>query len=58
MTLEEIAEVAETEGLAYALTDGGYLKPEDFDDPELARAAEAAQTGLRKLNDALEDYLP
>jgi hypothetical protein len=54
-TLEEIAQIAETQGLAYALTDGGYIKPEDFEDPKLREAAEQAREGLRKIDNALLD---
>ena len=54
--LQEIAEIAESQGLAYALTDGGYIKPEHFADPALKDAAEKARDGLRTLDQALEDF--
>lgn len=55
-TLEEIAINAEPDGIAYALTYGGYVKPEDFEDEELRTAATVVRDALLKLDRALEDY--
>jgi len=57
MNLYEIADVVETEGLEYALLEG-YVKPDDFEDDRLVKAAWQALTGLEIITMALEEYLP
>ena len=54
---QEIADIIDSEGLGYALTDGGYIKPEMTDDPELKEAIEKAVEGCKTILKIVEPYL-
>jgi hypothetical protein len=53
-SLQEIAEIVETEGLETAVLEE-YIKPEDFEDRELSLAVENARNALLKIDNALYD---
>lgn len=55
-TLEEIAAIADSEGLDYAISQG-YIKPEDFEDEKLAEACKQAKSGLDALDAVIWDHL-
>ena len=53
---EEIAAMMESEGLGYALTPGGYIRPEMTDDPELKEAIKQAIIHLEKIEKIMAPY--
>lgn len=55
---QEIADVIECEGLGYALTKGGYIRPDMTDDPELKAAIEKAIEGCNTILKIVDPYLP
>lgn len=54
---QEIAEAIESEGLGYALTDGGYIRPDMTDDPELKEAIEKAIDACKTIMRIVKPYL-
>jgi hypothetical protein len=55
---QEIAEVVESEGLGYALTDGGYIRPDMTDDPDLKEAIQKAIDSCKTIMKIIKPYLP
>lgn len=55
---QEIADIIDSEGLGYALTDGGYIKPEMTDDPELKEAISQAIDNYKTIMRIITPYLP
>jgi hypothetical protein len=52
-----IADAIEADGLGYALTKGGYIRPEMTDDPELKEAIQKAMDGCNTILKILKPYL-
>lgn len=55
---QTIADAIETEGLGYALTDGGYITPDMTDDPELKQAIKDARNACDEIKRIVGPYLP
>lgn len=54
-TIEEVAEIVESEGLACAVQE--YISPKNIDDEELREAWAKAKEALAELEEILIDYL-
>lgn len=56
LSIKQVAEVVEMEGLGYAVTD--YLGSGSIEDESLAKAWKEAKTALRKIETIIEPYIP
>ena len=56
LTIEEVADIVEGEGLGYAVTD--YMNSDSIEDEELAKLWEEASIAMRKIQEILEPYMP